>query len=67
MTNPIRFIKMAYWRYRWRQAYPLMQQAQQEYESLIAAGKMADAARVYITYAEHRRSSIHYAMKMARK
>lgn len=61
------WLKYIYWRHRWSKSYEAMKEARQEYESLIAAGKMADAARVYITYAEHRRSSIHYAMKMARK
>ena len=67
MDDVMNWLKRLYWRYRWRQAYPLMHQAKQEYESLVAANKLVDAARVYKVYARHRRAAIHYAMKLARK
>ena len=61
------WLKRIYWRIRWQRAYPLMQQAKQEYEALIEANKLADATRAYKAYIQYRRAASHYAMKLVRK
>ena len=61
------WLKRFYWRHRWAKSYAAMKDAKEEYEALIEAGSMQEATRAYRVYAEHRRASIHYAMKMARK
>lgn len=63
----MKWLKRMFWRRRLTKAQGLMWRAKQEYEALIWAGSMDEAVRAYHVYVEHRRASIHYAMKLARK
>lgn len=61
------WLKRIYWRRCLSQSQRDMQVAKEAYDEALQYDSIAEVTKAYHIYCQHRRASVHYAMKLARK